>query len=76
MHVLKVSSQNSLCSPHRLIRGDSFRFRDIFLLKEVPFNDNPVYAENVAHDMPVKTAQAMGRQFTSMHNAQFSQTET
>ena len=36
MHVRKVLSQISLCSPHRLIRDDTFRFYGIFSFKEVP----------------------------------------
>jgi hypothetical protein len=35
MHVRKVSSQISLCSTHRLIRRDTFRFNGIFRLQEV-----------------------------------------
>ncbi|KAH3841716.1 hypothetical protein DPMN_115190 [Dreissena polymorpha] len=37
MHVRKKLSQISLCSPHRLIRDDTFRVYGIFRLKEVPF---------------------------------------
>ena len=35
MHVCKVSSQISLCNPHRLIWDDTFRIYDIFRLNEV-----------------------------------------
>ena len=33
MHVRKVLSKISLCSPHRLIRDNTFRFYGIFLFK-------------------------------------------
>ena len=35
MLVRKLSSQISLCSPHRLIRDDNFRFYGIFRLNDV-----------------------------------------
>ena len=35
MHVRKVSSQISLCSPHRLIRDEPFRFCGIFRSQKV-----------------------------------------
>jgi hypothetical protein len=40
MHVRKVSSQISLCSPHRLIRDDTFRLNWIFSKKRLHFNEN------------------------------------
>ena len=38
MHVRKVSSQNSLCSLHRLIRDDTFRLNWIFAKKRLHLN--------------------------------------
>ena len=41
------------------------------------FNDNPVKTESVVQDYPVRTAKAnLGRHFTHMHYAQFSQNTT
>ena len=39
MHVRKVSSQISLCSPHRLIRDDTFRLNWIFAKKRLHLNE-------------------------------------
>ena len=39
MHVRKGSSQISLCSPHRLIRDDTFRLNWIFAKKKHQFNE-------------------------------------
>ena len=39
MHVRKVSSQISLCSPHRLIRDDTFRLNWIFAKKRHHLNE-------------------------------------
>ena len=39
MHVRKVSSQISLCSPHRLIRDDTFRLNWIYAKKRQHLNE-------------------------------------
>ena len=51
MHVLKVTSQVSLCSSHRLIREDTV-FIDFLKTK------NSMKSESVVPDLPVRTAQA------------------
>ena len=77
MQVRKVSSQISLCRPNRLIRDDTFRLNWIFAKERLPLNENIIQSESIVPDKPVRTAQAnMGRHFTYMHYAQFSQNAT
>ena len=50
MHVRKVSSQISMCIPHRLIRDGAFRLNKIFGKKGHPLNQKYHKAGNVVPD--------------------------
>ena len=64
IHEPKVLPQITLCSPHRLIREDTFCFFGIFFVKEGSSlnKTKTVYAENVVPDKPVWIAQGNVRQ--------------
>ena len=67
IHVRNVSSQISLCSPHRLISTDSFRLK-WWSMKCSISNKNTMKAESVVPDLPVWSAHAnLGQHFTHTH---------
>ena len=76
MHVRKVSSQISLCSPHRLIKNDTFRFNGNLSFKKISAFRKSSLGGKCLPWLACAAQAYLGWHFTHIHLAHFSQNTT